>query len=82
MSPLIPDKKHRQVLNNCVDVPEEIPSFPLALQKVGIAGKTVWVGLDDNDGGHLPFTARIMVDFSPAGVTHSYPANISLRKPG
>ena len=62
MSPIIPDEKHRHVLNTCVDVPEEIPSFPLALQKVGIAGKTVWVGLDENDGGHLPFIARIMVD--------------------
>ena len=64
MSPLIPDKKHRQVLNNCVDVPEETPSFPLPLQKVGISGKTVWVGLSDNNGGHLPFTARVMVDLS------------------
>jgi GTP cyclohydrolase FolE2 len=64
LSPLIPDKKHRQVLNNCVDVPEETPSFPLPLQKVGISGKTVWVGLSDNNGGHLPFTARIMVDLS------------------
>ena len=62
MSPIIPDEKHRHVLNTCVDVPEEIPSFPLPLQKVGISGKTVWVGLDENDGGHLPFTARIMVD--------------------
>ena len=53
-------------MNNCVDVPEEAPSFPLPLQKVGIAGKTVWVGLDDSNGGHLPFTARIMVDL-PAG---------------
>ena len=62
MSPIIPDEKHRQVLDNCVDVPEEAPSFPLPLQKVGITGKTVWVGLHDNNGGHLPFTANIMVD--------------------
>ena len=62
MSPIIPDEKHRHVLNNCVDVPEEAPSFPLPLQKVGIAGKTVWVGLLDNNEGHLPFTAKIMVD--------------------
>jgi MptA/FolE2 family GTP cyclohydrolase len=62
LSPLIPDKKHRQVLNSCVDVPEETPSFPLPLQKVGISGKTVWIGLSDNNGGHLPFTARVMVD--------------------
>jgi MptA/FolE2 family GTP cyclohydrolase len=62
LSPIIPDEKHCHVLENCVDVPEEVPSFPLPLQKVGISGKTVWVGLADNNGGHLPFTARIMVD--------------------
>jgi len=62
LSPIIPDEKHRHVLNTCVDVPEETPSFPLPLQKVGIAGKTVWVGLHDNNGGHLPFSARILVN--------------------
>jgi len=59
---LIPEDKHRQVLLNCVDVPEEHPSFPLPLQKVGISGKTVWVSLADNSGGHIPFTARILVN--------------------
>ncbi len=62
MSPIIPDEKHQHVLKTCVDVPEEPPSFPLPLYNVGISGKTVWVGLADNNGGHLPFTARIMVD--------------------
>ncbi len=62
LSPIIPDEKHRHVLKTCVDVPEETPSFPLPLHKVGITGKTVWVGLVENNGGHLPFTARILVD--------------------
>ena len=61
MSPLIPDDKHQYVLKYGVDVPEEKPAFPLPLQHVGIAGKTVWVGLVDNNSGHLPFTARILV---------------------
>ena len=61
MNTIIPAKKHQQVLGTCVDVPEERPSFPLPLQKVGISGKTVWVSLADNRGGHIPFTARIHV---------------------
>ena len=62
MSTFIPEDKHRQVLDRCVDVPEESPSFPLPLKKVGISGKTVWVSLIDNKGGHIPFTARILVN--------------------
>jgi GTP cyclohydrolase-4 len=62
LSTLIPEEKHRQVLGTCIDVPEEHPSFPIPLQKVGISGKTVWVSLDENRGGHIPFTARIHVD--------------------
>lgn len=62
MSPIIPDEKHQQVLETCVDVPEEAPSFPLPLHKVGITGKTVWVGLADNNSGHLPFSASVLVD--------------------
>jgi GTP cyclohydrolase FolE2 len=62
LSPLIPDDKHQYVLKYCVDVPEEKPAFPLPLQHVGIAGKTVWLSLADNKGGHLPFSARILVD--------------------
>ena len=62
LSTFIPEDKHRQVLDRCVDVPEESPSFPLPLKKVGISGKTVWVSLIDNKGGHIPFTARILVN--------------------
>ena len=50
MSTFIPDEKHRFVLETCVDVPEESPSFPIPLQKVGISGKTVWVSLVNNRG--------------------------------
>ena len=61
MSTFIPEQKHQQVLGTCVDVPEERPSFPMPLQKVGISGKTVWVSLAGNRGGHIPFDARIHV---------------------
>ena len=50
------------MLDTCTDVPEESPSFPIPLQKVGISGKTVWGSLVDNKGGHIPFTARILVN--------------------
>ena len=36
----------------------------MPLQKVGISGKTVWVSLSNNKGGHLPFTARIFVNLA------------------
>lgn len=62
LSTFIPEDKHRQVLETCIDVPEENPSFPMPLQKVGISGKTVWVSLADNRGGHIPFNARIHVN--------------------
>jgi len=61
LSTFIPEDKHQQVLGTCVDVPEESPSFPLPLKMVGISGKTVWVRLADNKGGHIPFNARILV---------------------
>ena len=62
LSTFIPENKHRLVLETCVDVPEESPSFPIPLQKVGISGKTVWVSLSGNKGGHIPFTAKILVN--------------------
>jgi GTP cyclohydrolase FolE2 len=62
LSTFIPEKKHRLVLDTCVDVPEESPAFPIPLQKVGISGKTVWVSLSGNKGGHIPFTAKILVN--------------------
>ena len=62
LSTFIPEDTHRQVLGTCIDVPEEYPSFPLPLNRVGISGKTVWVRLADNKGGHLPFAATIFVN--------------------
>ncbi len=62
LSTIIPDDKHRDVLGVCVDVPEQPPSFPVELQKVGISGKTVWIRLAQNRGGHIPFTASIFVN--------------------
>ena len=62
MSTIFPEDKHREILANCVDVPEEKPSFPLPLQKAGISGKTVWIRLAGNKGGHIPFNAAIHVN--------------------
>ena len=50
------------MLETCVDVPEESPSFPIPLQQGGISGKTVWVSLAGNKGGHIPFTAKVLVN--------------------
>jgi GTP cyclohydrolase-4 len=61
LSTIIPKDRHRQVLDSCVDVPEESPAFPLPLKRVGISGKTVWVRLLENKGGRIPFSARILV---------------------
>jgi GTP cyclohydrolase FolE2 len=61
LSTIIPEEKHRQVLGGCVDVPEESPSFSIPIAKVGISDKTVWVKLAENKGGHIPFTAKILV---------------------
>jgi GTP cyclohydrolase FolE2 len=64
LTTIIPENKHRQILDTCIDVPETTPSFPLPLAKVGISGKTVWVRLAGNKGGHLPFTAKILVNLA------------------
>jgi GTP cyclohydrolase-4 len=62
LSTFIPEDTHQQILDRCPDVPEGFPSFPLPLQRVGISGKTVWVGLVDNKGGYIPFSATILVN--------------------
>jgi GTP cyclohydrolase FolE2 len=64
LSTFIPDDKHRQVLKTCVDVPEESPAVPLPLERVGISGKTIWVSLAENNGGHVPFDASILVSLA------------------
>jgi len=57
-------EKHRQVLAGGTDVPEQVPSFAIALDDVGIDGKTVWVKLPD---GRIPLTATLTVDL-PADI--------------
>lgn len=59
MSSQISTQEHRRVVDSCIDVPQERPSFPLHLTEVGISGKTAWVHLPQ---GRLPFSARIDVD--------------------
>ena len=64
MTTIISENKHRQILDTCIDVPETAPSFRLPLANVGISGKTVWVRLAGNKGGHIPFTARVLVNLA------------------
>ncbi|MBI5557809.1 MAG: GTP cyclohydrolase I FolE2 [Deltaproteobacteria bacterium] len=61
--PLISREIHEQVVAGGTDVPEQTPSFAIALDEVGISGKTVWVLLPE---GRLPFTAAITVDLPAA----------------
>ncbi len=64
MTRFISDEAHREALARGVDVPEQLPSFPLPLNEVGISGKTVWVMLPE---GRLPFSAAVHVNL-PASV--------------
>ncbi len=59
MTRFISDEAHREAIGCGVDVPEQIPSFALPLNEVGISGKTVWVLLPE---GRLPFDAAVYVD--------------------
>lgn len=59
LAPRIPRDQHQRVVEGCVDVPHERPSFELPLTEVGIAGKTVWVNLPQ---GRLPFAAKVNID--------------------
>lgn len=61
---LVEPALHRQVLADGTDVPEQAPSFAMALDDVGIGGKTVWVKLPE---GRVPFNATLTVDL-PADV--------------
>ena len=58
LTPLINEKEHQRVLNECIDVPHQQPENPIRLTDVGISGKTVWVRLPQ---GLLPFAARLYV---------------------
>ncbi len=59
MSTLINNNDHKRVLENCVDVPQQRPSFAIELTEVGISGKTVWVKLPE---GLIPFQAKMDVN--------------------
>lgn len=56
--PLIETLKHKHVLEQGMDVPEERPGFPIGLTEVGIASKTVWIRLPE---GRIPFDATLSV---------------------
>ncbi|HET97257.1 MAG TPA: hypothetical protein ENN98_00855 [Desulfurivibrio alkaliphilus] len=56
--PFFPPESHRRVLADCPDVPRQRPSFPIALDQVGIGAKTVWVKLP---AGFLPFALNLSV---------------------
>lgn len=61
LTPGIPLEDHRRAVADGRDVPEERPAVALALDEVGIAGKTVWVRLPQ---GRIPFDAEVGVDLS------------------
>lgn len=52
------EEAHARTMRNGPDVPGQRPSFPLSLDEVGIANKTVWVRLPQ---GRIPFAARLTV---------------------
>jgi len=54
-------KRHREVLQNCLDVPGQCPAFPFPLDAVGISAKTAWVRLPQ---GRLPFDLRLEVELA------------------
>lgn len=60
----ISSHEHARVLARCPDIPQQRPSFAIALPEVGISGKTVWVRLPQ---GVIPFAARLEVALA-AGV--------------
>ncbi|MCB2183693.1 MAG: GTP cyclohydrolase I FolE2 [Desulfobulbaceae bacterium] len=55
----IQEEMHEKVITSGTDVPEQSPSFAIALNEVGITGKTVWVLLPE---GRLPFEISATVD--------------------
>lgn len=62
VSSLINEKVHKQVLENCIDIPKQVPAKPLLLNEVGISGKTVWIRLPS---GLVPFDAKLSVSLDP-----------------
>jgi GTP cyclohydrolase FolE2 len=57
----ISPEDHARVLAECLDIPQQQPSFALPLPEVGICGKTVWVRLPE---GLIPFSARLEVNLA------------------
>lgn len=55
-------QEHARVLAQCPDIPQQPPSFAIALPEVGICGKTVWVRLPQ---GTVPLQARLEVGLAP-----------------
>ncbi|ADH86012.1 GTP cyclohydrolase I FolE2 [Desulfurivibrio alkaliphilus] len=54
-----PEHRHQQVLQECLDIPGQVPAVAIPLDAVGISAKTVWVNLPQ---GRLPFELRLEVD--------------------
>ncbi len=62
LRPQFSHSHHMAVVDRCQDVPEAPPRFPLAINRVGITEKTVWIRLPQ---GLMPFEAQIFVDLPP-----------------
>lgn len=58
----IPASEHRRIIDTSEDIPEQVPSFPMFLDEVGINGKTLWISLPE---GLIPFEAAITVSLPP-----------------
>ncbi|WP_456385777.1 GTP cyclohydrolase, FolE2/MptA family [Desulfolithobacter sp.] len=56
------DTAHIRALQHCTDVPEQRPTFDLAVTEAGITNKTVWVQLPQ---GRIPFLADVAVNLPP-----------------
>ncbi len=62
LRPRFSHSQHMAVVDRCQDVPEAPPRFPMAINRVGITEKTVWIRLPQ---GLMPFEAQIFVDLPP-----------------
>jgi len=62
LKPRFSHSQHKAVVERCEDVPETYPNIPLAINKIGITEKTVWIRLPQ---GLIPFEAQIFVDLPP-----------------
>ncbi len=57
----IPLNEHERIVREGKDIPEQQPSVPIRLNRVGITGNRIWINLPE---GRLPFDSSISVSLS------------------